>query len=241
MSATLPEGLGAVRAAPPSLVRAGIERIYAHRASPLPPWLRDLLRRDAQAFAVLDHALHDAFTAALQRSWPTVQSLHRAEVTRYALTAAGSGIGRALVELVPGSRLVAGAWELSPHYRRDVHLGGRGLILLPTFHWTCVPLVLDQPDQPVLLVYPAGPGVPPAVTAGHRDPLAAMLGRTRADILRLLAEEHTTSEVARLAGISISSASEHTAVLRAAGLITTVRTGTAACHHRTALGTLLIT
>lgn len=67
-----------------------------------------------------------------------------------------------------------------------------------------------------------------------------MLGRTRLGILLLLAEEHTTSGLARRLGVSNATASAHTAALRGAGLITTVRAGRAVLHRRTALGGLLV-
>lgn len=67
-----------------------------------------------------------------------------------------------------------------------------------------------------------------------------MLGRTRVEILHLLADEHTTSELARRLAVSNATVSAHTAALRGAGLITTVRAGRAVLHRRTALGTLLV-
>ena len=240
VSVTLPEGLDAVHAMPATLVKDGIEQVYAHRTSPPPPWLRDLLRGDAGARDTLRRALEDAYQATLARAWPAVRDLHRAEFTRYALTAAGSGVSRALTALVPGSQLSEpGTWQLSAPYQRDIHLNGRGLILLPTFHWTGMPLAADLPGQPALLAYPAGLGLPVPLPGDRQDPLPAVLGRTRSHVLRLLADEHTTSEVARLAGISLASASGHTTALRAAGLITTVRDGAATRHRRTSLGTLL--
>ncbi|MGW7003066.1 ArsR/SmtB family transcription factor [Streptomyces sp. NPDC054933] len=72
------------------------------------------------------------------------------------------------------------------------------------------------------------------------DALAGVLGRTRVEILLLLAEEHTTSELARRLNVSNATASAHTAALRGAGLITTVRAGRAVLHQRTALGSLLV-
>jgi hypothetical protein len=95
-----------------------------------------------------------------------VRDLHRAEFTRYALTAAGSGVSRALTALVPASQLTdPGTWQLAAPCQRDIHLNGRGLVLVPTFHWTGMPLAADLPGQPVLLAYPAGPG--PAGTAAR--------------------------------------------------------------------------
>lgn len=240
VSVTLPEGLEAVHATPPRRIKDDIEQIYAHRTSPPPSWLRDLLRSDADAWTTLARALKDAYQVTLALTWPTVRDLHRTEFTRYALTAAGSGVSHALTALVPGSQLSEpGTWQLTAPYQRDIYLNGRGLILLPTFHWTSMPLAADLPGQPALLAYPAGPGLPVQLSPGHKDPLPAVLGQTRSHVLSLLADEHTTSEIAQLAGISPSSASEHITTLRAAGLITTVRDGAAARHRRTSLGTLL--
>jgi DNA-binding transcriptional ArsR family regulator len=240
VSVTVPEGLDAVHATSPGRIRDDIERVYAHRTSPPPPWLRDLVRGDAGAARMLHRALEDAYQAALGQTWPAVRDLHRAEFTRYALTAAGSGVSRALTALVPASQLTdPGTWQLTAPYQRDIHLNGRGLVLVPTFHWTGMPLAADLPGQPVLLAYPAGPGLPVALPGGRQDPLPAVLGQTRSRVLRLLADEHTTGEVARLAGISPASASEHITALRAAGLATTMRDGARARHRRTSLGTLL--
>ncbi len=50
----------------------------------------------------------------------------------------------------------------------------------------------------------------------------------------------TTTETADRVGISLPSASQHTSVLRNAGLITTTRTGTAVLHTLTPLGTALL-
>ncbi|MFD7442372.1 ArsR/SmtB family transcription factor [Streptomyces sp. NPDC059909] len=119
---------------------------------------------------------------------------------------------------------------------------GRGVLLLPTVHWTGHPLVSDLPDRPLVLTYPAGPGLPltPAAAGGTDDALAGVLGRTRFELLLLLTEEHTTSRLARRLGVSNATVSAHTAALRGAGLIGTVRAGRAVLHRRTALGSLLV-
>ncbi|MFD5324289.1 ArsR/SmtB family transcription factor [Streptomyces sp. NPDC127092] len=133
------------------------------------------------------------------------------------------------------------AWHRPGGAVREVRLDGRGLVLLPTFHHPAGPLVQDLPGRPVVLTYPAGPGLPP-VPDGPASPdeaLAAVLGRTRAELLRLLTEPHTTTTLARALRVSNATASAHTAALRAAGLLTTTRTGRSVTHERTSLGTLV--
>lgn len=238
----LTEGLDTVRAARPALVRSEIERVHARHPGPTPPWIRALHRGDADAWQLLRRAQQAAFDTVLRPVWPLVQDLHQAEFARHALTAAEHGIGAALTALVPGSRLHEDRWELAAPGDTDRTLRGRGLVLQPTFHWTGPPLVADLPDQPLFVTYPAGPGLPLPVAGagGTDDALAGVLGRTRRDALLLLAEEHTTSALARRLGVSNATASAHAAALRGAGLITTVRAGRAVLHRRTALGSLLV-
>jgi DNA-binding transcriptional ArsR family regulator len=76
----------------------------------------------------------------------------------------------------------------------------------------------------------------PTATKSHRDPLARVLCTTWARVLRALADEHTTSGLARLQWISMASASTHAAVLRDAGLVTSRRQGQAVRHTLTSLG-----
>ncbi|GAA0272389.1 DUF5937 family protein [Streptomyces polychromogenes] len=237
---TLAEGFEQIRAAGPALVRSELERIYG--ASQAPRWMRGLHADEEKAWHTLHRAQRAAYETVLAPVWPVVQDLHRQEFTRYALTVAEHGVAAALTGLAPGSRLDGGVWEwprAAP--ARDVRLDGRGLVLLPTFHHPAGPLLQDTPGRPAVLTYPAGPGLPP--TAGDpvvsAEALAAVLGRTRLDALRLLAEPHTTTSLARALRVSNATASSQAAALRAAGLATTTRAGRAVTHRRTALGTLV--
>ncbi|GLF94928.1 ArsR/SmtB family transcription factor [Streptomyces yaizuensis] len=240
-SETLQDARDTVRAFPPDLVRSEIERIHAPHPSPVPLWIRDLHQGEPAAWHLLHRAQHAAFETVVRPVWNLVQDLHRTEFTRHALTVAEHGIGAALTGGVPGARLHGDVWELEGP-ERDITLAGRGVLLRPTFHWTGHPLVADLPGHPLVVTFPAGPGLPlaPAGAKDTTEALAGVLGRTRADILLRLADEHTTTLLARRLGISNATASAHTTALRAAGLITTVRAGRAVVHRRTALGSLLV-
>ncbi|WP_225801542.1 helix-turn-helix domain-containing protein, partial [Streptomyces sp. NK15101] len=88
---------------------------------------------------------------------------------------------------------------------------------------------------------PGGGGLPlaPAGAADGEGALVGVLGRTRAELLRDLTAPRTTTELARRLGVSNATASAHAAALRAAGLLTTTRTGRSVHHAPTPLGELL--
>jgi DNA-binding transcriptional ArsR family regulator len=234
-----------MRASDPAWVSGELELAYASAAGKAPTWIRELHRGAHEAWQPVFRAGRAAFDALLAPVWPLVQDLHRAEFARYAAATARFGIGHALTLAVPGSRLIDGVWEFGgtdADPGREVRPDGRGLLLLPTFHWTGGPLVSDIPGRIVTVTFPAGPGIPLPPSAGitSEDALADVLGRTRLRILMLSADGSNTSGLARGLGLSAATVSAHTAALRAAGLITSVRDGKAVIHRRSALGDLLL-
>ncbi|MEV3854290.1 winged helix-turn-helix domain-containing protein [Streptomyces sp. NPDC050095] len=237
---TLDDGFARIRAANPAVIRSELERAYG--PVPAPAWIRSLHAGDETAWRTVRRAQQAAYETVLAPVWPVVQDLHREEFIRYALAVAEHGVAAALTGLAPGSRLRDSGWEwpgATP--TRDVRLNGRGLVLLPTFHHPSGPLLQDAPGRPPVLTYPAGPGLPPAAEGPYvpAEALASVLGRTRLDALRLLAEPHTTTSLARALHVSNATASAHATALRSAGMATTTRTGRSVTHRRTALGALI--
>ncbi|WP_420807874.1 ArsR/SmtB family transcription factor [Amycolatopsis antarctica] len=70
--------------------------------------------------------------------------------------------------------------------------------------------------------------------------MCALVGRTRAAVLNALSDSSTTGELAERLGISAAGVSQHTGVLRSAGLITTRRNRNSVMHSITPLGVSLI-
>ncbi|MFE7130082.1 ArsR/SmtB family transcription factor [Streptomyces sp. NPDC057638] len=123
-----------------------------------------------------------------------------------------------------------------------------GLVLTPTLFLHSRPpaLFVDHEDarQPVLF-YPIPvrrEWILPLWRSGDGDEraLSALMGRTRAAVLRALTDSCTTTELGERVGISAAAASQHTGVLRNAGLITTVRTLNTVQHALTPLGNALL-
>ncbi|MFD5087237.1 ArsR/SmtB family transcription factor [Kitasatospora sp. NPDC058406] len=65
------------------------------------------------------------------------------------------------------------------------------------------------------------------------------VGRTRAALLSELGEPLSTPDLAARLGVTAGAVSQHLGALRAAGLVTTRRTGRTAVHLRTRTGTVL--
>ena len=98
--------------------------------------------------------------------------------------------------------------------------------------------VIRDPALPPVLVYPIERDPTVGLSAGAS--IVALIGSTRAAILETIGEGRTTTELARRVGVSPASISQHTAVLREAGLIRTSRVGKAVLHTMTALGAALL-
>lgn len=125
--------------------------------------------------------------------------------------------------------------------------GGRGLVLKPKVFGEGPSISVPDPDEdePFVLFFPATPDwsafIAPTEHSAVTNPLADLVGGTRASVMEALADhELTTSTLAKLLRISTASASEHATVLRAAQLVASTRQGNRVVHRLTALGDALI-
>jgi len=190
----------------------------------VPSWLRGVADGNRDAGQRLIRAFSSAYAAILRPHWPAIRAGHHTELAHHGRRLVRQGAAGTLTNLVPGARWHDTRLEIDTPYHREIRLRGRGLALTPTSFWPGPPLLADGPDQPVLLVYPSHT---PALLQAEpdRDPLAGVLGPTRAAVLRLLSRPTVTKDIARRIGISPASASEHTTALRAARLIISRRDG----------------
>ncbi len=227
--------LGRVRATPPARVAAELAMIrHAHPAlGGDPAAVRDLLA----------DMLARTWTALIEPWWPRLRDVLDAEITYRARRLADAGIAATLDDLDAriswhGHALrFSGRDGQAADVTRDIDASGAELVLIPSvFVWPGAAVSFDPPA----VIYPAR-GIGQLWQPGARsaDDLARLIGRTRAALLSALAEPASTTGLAARAGLPVSSVSEHLAVLRAAGLVTTTRTGRFLLHQRTALGIAL--
>ncbi|MCB5164494.1 winged helix-turn-helix domain-containing protein [Streptomyces bambusae] len=224
------------------------------------PWLSGLVAAERRSVERLAAALQDCHEAAVASYWGRIHSHLDGEVALRGRLMVQGGVTALLESLCPMALWKPPVLEV-PDYRplfhpvADFHLAGRPLVLAPSVFCGPVPQLFAGPyADAVVMVYPAlhnpvdaaGLWAPPGVARRADAPvppaLSALLGRTRAVVLCVIADHPacTTTQLARRAGISPASASEHATTLRGAGLTALTRERKAALHTLTHLGLALL-
>jgi hypothetical protein len=234
MSVGLADGLDRVLSTPRDYVHSELRMV------PATAWARALYNFDRDAWRTLAEALTTAHAALVQPNWERRCLGLRGDVAWRGQIITEEGIKAALCTLVPGTQWRGGTLHVPAARDADLELGGRGLVLYPCVGWTGHVLFGDSSDGARCMFYPAITPLPLVDVSGAGNPIAELLGRTRAAVLQTATEPHTTAGLARELGISAASASAHTKTLRAAGLLTSERAGKAVFHTASPLGHRLL-
>ncbi|MFI8458604.1 ArsR/SmtB family transcription factor [Kitasatospora sp. NPDC085464] len=180
------------------------------------------------------------FRSCLAPDWPEIRRVLEADIAARARTAARSGIGAVLGSLHPNAVWRdEGVLECTlADLEGTFDLDGRGLELRPNYFLQQGLGLLAGQDRQSLLLHPVGsPAAEPPARPPAADGLAAVLGPARARVLRAIAGSPcSTTELARLLGVTPPSASAHATALRGAGLIVTRREGKQVRHTLTDVG-----
>jgi DNA-binding transcriptional ArsR family regulator len=185
-------------------------------------------------------ALRQYWQVAIKPFWPQIRAVLDADVAYRATRLARGGIEALLSDLHPELELAEHAIEVQSSAAGSEHeLPGAGLRLVPcVFAWPHVMVDIDAGNPPSITYGPRGigelwPQTPPPEPTG--DALAALLGRTRAAILRAVALPKSTSDLAAELDQSMPAISAHLAVLRRAGLVSSRRAGRRVLYQLTPL------
>jgi hypothetical protein len=238
-----------VRATTAEQLRWDLSGTWGDRPGRPPTWVRNLADGDREAVDLVVRALRDLHAAVIAPHWENgLVRFHADVATRMPLLAAG-GPEALFSTLHPKLR-----WRDDGLDRAGIdrvcNLRGGGLMMIPSPFWSGEPVfgVSMSEHRPSVLLYSA------AAPNGHAangdgnggaagpapDSLAALIGPTRAAVLRALREPHGTVELAGAVRISPATASEHAKVLRDANLIETRREGRTVSHSLTALGRTIL-
>ncbi|MGA5822100.1 ArsR/SmtB family transcription factor [Kitasatospora sp. NPDC094028] len=246
----VPELLEQVAATPTTRLRTTLAQIAERQR--LPGWA-SRLGDSPEVLRQLVDALDQVHAVALAPYWPQVTAQVAADRAVRSHDLLHGGVERLLNGLYPPRirwRAPVLEVDLVSGLEGDVHLEGRGLLLVPSVFATQAPVINPDAEPQPILTYPAHrdeqAGPLALTTRAPADdtpaPLAALLGRTRAAVLHVIAQRPgcTTGEIATALAIGPSGASQHATVLREAGLITTLRHRNTALHTPTPAGLALL-
>lgn len=252
---TPPEGMLGLEAGVEAVVATPRARIdhelgILHERVGAPGWAHELTDRAPHARERLGRMISGYHARALTPYWGAIRrrsAADRATRVRALQTGGVGGVQGLLSSFRPAMRWRPPVLEIPAHpVNRDLHLQGRGLLLVPSqFCWRR-PVPLADPELPPTVLYPLDRDPrwmsPERYGSGEAscDPLARLLGATRAAVLRGAADVPNTTELARHADISASAASQHAAVLREAGLLVSHRHANSVFHQLSSLGAALL-
>jgi DNA-binding transcriptional ArsR family regulator len=229
-------GVETVLPTPPRRLREEIGRLQP-TGSAKARWLGELARGKSAALRHLRQALHVYFRTLVEPHLQIIEGGLRTDcaggIQRYLQT----GPEGLLRWLGPTMSWQPPVLIVDYPLDRDLHLDGRGLVLIPSYFCLHHPVALADPLLRPVLVFPIR--TESRLLAGGNssgDHVSALLGTTRATILQSVINGSTTTRLARQAGVTPATVSHHTNVLRNAGLITTDRHENFATHFITPLG-----
>jgi hypothetical protein len=242
---TIEQGVQALLAMPREHLLAEMEATDRMDRLPAAAWPL----ADPEGRGQLAEAARAAHRALVEPYWPRIHAFLHAEQAARSRTLAAGGPGRLLASLQGRwTRWRPPVFEVLGPGDVDMHLGGRGIALVPSVFVGQLPTLAWDPNHPAeapwLIVSTPDDQIGRRRLWDSPRPggaaLAALVGRNRAAVLRTVADGCTTTELADRVGISVAAASQHASVLRDAGLIATRRQGSAVLHVLTPLGAELL-
>jgi DNA-binding transcriptional ArsR family regulator len=241
--AGLDEALETLLSTPRRQLRADLAYLATRR--PATAWTRKLAEADSETMRLLGRAVRSYHDSALGPYWKPLRGRVAADRAHRGEQLISGGLDRLLPTLHPRARWEPPVLHIADLAAPDIHLEGRGLTLVPSYFCWQAPTKLRDTDLPPVLVYPIAhrPGELEPANRTDRSrlaPLSALLGRTRAVALDVMATGCTTTQLAAACHVSVPTASHHAAVLREARLISSRRVGGAVVHELTAVGTSLL-
>ncbi len=239
LAQTIADDLAAVHATPLVHVRREIRTCLNLRPCSDDEALGVLHGRDV--VARLAAVLAEAWDELLAADWLRLRAICERDVLFRSGELGRTGWAAAFAGL-PHVRWRHGGIEIARlNAAEPVRLAGTGLLLVPSvFIWPGVAAFSDEP-WPRTIIYPAR-GVSAlweSSPATDAEALGDLIGRSRARLLRGLADPASTTQLARALDLAPGATGDHLAVLLRAGLVDRSRSGRSVLYRRTPLGDAL--
>jgi DNA-binding transcriptional ArsR family regulator len=203
--------------------------------------LDELLKDPIEARDLLAQQLRSCWDVLIKPIWPRLQDVLRTDIDHRTRQFGEGGLAKLLGSVRPGVTVNHGRILLPTFNSGRLDLDERGLLLVPSVFASNIGVMMVPPWQPSL-VYPARGAATlwEDVPAPKGDPLAGVVGRTKARLLRALDEPASTTTLAERLGAAPSTISEHVKALAAAGLLSGRRAGRSVNYSRSSLGDELV-
>lgn len=208
------------------------------RRQRVPTWANGLYARGSAQGTV--EVLRQYYDRAIAPRWPQLHQAVEADRALRATQLMDSGVGAVLSSLHPSIRWRPPVLETDYPFDHDIDLAGRGLVLQPAYFCWGSPVTLIDAHRSPVLVYPAAADDAIPLPRQSEERLGKLLGGTRARLLELLTVPTSTGRLAVRLNVSSAAISQHTSVLRSAGLVATNRLGQSVRHTLTPLGRELL-
>ncbi|MBM7783896.1 ArsR/SmtB family transcription factor [Tenggerimyces flavus] len=208
------------------------------RRQRVPTWANGLYERGNAKGTV--EMLRQYYDLAIAPRWPRIHQAIETDRAMRSTQLTDNGVGAVLSSLHPSIRWRAPVLETDYPFDHDLDLAGRGLVLQPAYFCWGSPITLIDTDRSPVLVYPAAADDAIPQPRQGEERLGKLLGGTRARLLELLTLPTSTGRLAVRLDVSSAAISQHTAVLRGAGLVATNRLGQSVQHTLTPLGRELL-
>lgn len=210
--------------------------------APVTPGVRQIAEGDPAALRELTATMHAYYDVAIGPHRRTVDAAIEHDRAVRVREMALHGVEGLLASLRPHVEYSGGELRVPEHPDQEISLGGRGLLLVPSYFCVNHPVTMFDEKLTPVLVYPVERrhDLLPSADGDRRQGLSALIGPTRAAVLEAASDGRTTTDLARRVGISPGSASEQASVLREAGLIVSRRDGNRVIHQVTPLGLAML-
>jgi len=213
------------------------------RGEDIPPVVQQVIAEGEGGARLLADELWKYWTVAIKPHWSAMRAVFDDDVAFRATELTKGGVTAMLADLHPEVSIHGEMLRIDKRAEIDGDLTSDGVLLIPSvFSWPYV-AVATGAGGPVCLTYPArgignlwSSAEPPA----HDETLSALLGRSRAAVLSVLALPRSTTEIALQLGQTPPAVSQHLAVLRRSGLVFSWRSGRSVLYRRTDLGDSIV-
>lgn len=237
--ADVEQGFELVASAPKTMIRDDLARLW--RRDP-PLWLRNLADGGTEERQVVGTALRRWYEHTIAPHRRQIETVFHHDLAMRTPKMRAGDVSGLLNSIHPDLTYQDGIMKLPHPIDLTYELEGQGFELRPTTQWTGRPLWSwsSEDSSRFCLAYPALSESTATVQQPTERALANLLGETRAAVMKALTSPLSTGQLAERVGVSISSASQHAAVLRDVGLVRSIRDGQKVTHSLTKRGMTLL-